>query len=463
MDKQQEKYIEMTEKPVEKLVLKLAMPTIISMLITTFYNMVDSFYVGKINTSAVGAVGIVFSFMTVIQATGFFFGHGTGNYISFMLGKKERKKASEMAMVGFVFALIGGAVISVFGLLFLEPLAVFLGSTKTILPYTKDYLGMILVGAPYMTASLVLNNQLRFQGNAFYAMIGLTAGAVLNIILDPIFMFSLSMGIKGAALATILSQLFSFLLLIYGTTKGGNIRLSFSNFKPSLFFIKEIIKGGLPSLMRQALTGISTICINRYAGLYGDAAIAAISIVQRIIVFSSSAVIGFGQGFQPVCGFNYGAGFYGRVKKAFWFCVKISFIALLIVGILAIFTAPQLIQIFRSDDHLVIQIGAATLRYCAVTLPLTSWVVISNMMMQNMGKVWEASFLAAARQGLVLIPILAIFTKIWGLQGLMISQPVADLVTLGIAIWMQSFELKKLNQLEIQSNQSKFKKIRTEG
>ena len=451
MDKQQEKFIEMTEKPVDKLILKLAFPTIISMLITTFYNMVDSFFVGKINTSAVGAVGIVFSFMTVIQATGFFFGHGSGNYISFMLGKKENKKASEMAMVGFVLALLGGLLITVLGLLFLEPLAVFLGSTKTILPYTKDYLGVILIGAPYMTASLVLNNQLRFQGNAFYAMIGLTFGAVTNIFLDPLFMFVFRMGIKGAALATIISQLLSFGLLYYGTTKGGNIRLHVANFKPSLHFGKEIIRGGLPSLMRQALTGISTICLNRYAGLYGDVAIAAISIVQRIIVFSSSAVIGFGQGFQPVCGFNYGAGCYKRVRQAFWFCVKISFVSLTIIGAIALIAAPNLIQLFRANDAKVIEIGTTTLRYCALTLPLTSWVVISNMMMQNLGKVVQASFLAAARQGLVLIPVLAIFTQFWGLQGLMLSQPVADLITLGVALWMQSVELKKLKQLEIQS------------
>lgn len=451
MDKQQEKFIEMTEKPVDKLILKLAFPTIISMLITTFYNMVDSFFVGKINTSAVGAVGIVFSFMTVIQATGFFFGHGSGNYISFMLGKKENKKASEMAMVGFVLALLGGLLITVLGLLFLDPLAVFLGSTKTILPYTKDYLGVILIGAPYMTASLVLNNQLRFQGNAFYAMIGLTFGAVTNIFLDPLFMFVFRMGIKGAALATIISQLLSFGLLYYGTTKGGNIRLHVANFKPSLHFGKEIIRGGLPSLMRQALTGISTICLNRYAGLYGDVAIAAISIVQRIIIFSSSAVIGFGQGFQPVCGFNYGAGCYKRVRQAFWFCVKISFVSLTIIGAIALIAAPNLIQLFRANDAKVIEIGTTTLRYCALTLPLTSWVVISNMMMQNLGKVVQASFLAAARQGLVLIPVLAIFTQFWGLQGLMLSQPVADLITLGVALWMQSVELKKLKQLEIQS------------
>lgn len=449
MDKQQEKYIEMTQKPVESLVLKLALPTIISMLITTFYSMVDSFFVGKINTSAVGSVGIVFSFMTVIQATGFFFGHGSGNYISFMLGKQKKQEASEMASVGFIFALIGGLLIGILGIIFLEPLALLLGSTPTILPYTKDYLGFILIGAPYMTASLVLNNQLRFQGNALYAMIGLTIGAVMNMILDPIFIFTFGLGVKGAAIATIISQFFSFLLLLYGTTRGGNIRLKIANFKPSMRLIREIIKGGLPSLMRQALTGISTVFLNRFAGMYGDAAIAAVSIVQRIMVFSSSAVIGFGQGFQPVCGFNYGAGFYHRVRKAFWFCIKVGFISLLIVSLAAFVFAPQLVTLFRANDPKVIEIGARALRYSALTLPLTTWVVISNMMMQNMGKVIHASFLAAARQGLILIPVLAVMSQIWGLEGLILSQPIADLITLTIAVFMQRIELKELNKLEM--------------
>lgn len=455
MDKQQEKYIEMTQKPVERLVLKLALPTIISMLITTFYSMVDSFFVGKINTSAVGAAGIVFSFMTVIQATGFFFGHGSGNYISFMLGKQKKQEASEMASVGFIFALIGGLLIGVFGLVFLEPLALLLGSTPTILPYTEDYLAYILIGAPYMTASLVLNNQLRFQGNALYAMVGLSVGAVMNILLDPFFIFTLGLGVKGAAIATIISQFFSFLLLLYGTSRGGNIRLRVANFKPSKILINEIIKGGLPSLMRQALTGISAVFLNRFAGMYGDAAIAAISIVQRITVFSSSAVIGFGQGFQPVCGFNYGAGFYQRVRKAFWFCIKLGFISLLVISLIAFVFAPELVTLFRASDPKVIEIGTRALRYSALTLPLTTWVVISNMMMQNMGKVIHASFLAAARQGLVLIPVLAMMSYFWGLDGLILSQPIADLITLTIAVAMQRVELVELKKLELHSIQSK--------
>ncbi|MEG0805702.1 MAG: MATE family efflux transporter [Lachnospiraceae bacterium] len=447
MDKQQQKFLEMTQKPVEKLVPKLAVPTVISMLITTFYNMVDTFFVGKINTSAVGAVGVVFSFMTVIQAIGFFFGHGSGNYISFMLGKRRGKEAEEMAAVGFFLSIAAGMVIMILGLIFLKPLALFLGSTETILPYTEQYLRYILIGTPYMAASLVLNNHLRFQGNAFYAMIGITSGAVLNIGLDPLLMYGFHMGISGAALATIISQFVGFCLLLVGTTKGGNIRIRLRNFKPSKLIAGEILKGGTPSLMRQALTGISTIFLNRYAGIYGDAAIAAMSIVQRIVNFASSALIGLGQGFQPVCGFSYGAGLYERVKKAFWFCIKMGFIFLTIVTIIALLAAPNLITLFRGGDADVIKIGTLALRMQALTLPATAWVVISNMMMQNIGKVYRASFLAAARQGLFLVPVLIIFSHFFGLLGIQIAQPVADLITLSFAIVLQKQELRELDML----------------
>lgn len=447
MEQQEKKYREMTETPVERLVMKLAIPTILSMLITTFYNMADSFFVGKINTSAVGAVGVAFSFMTVIQAIGFFFGHGSGNYISFMLGKKRRQEAETMASVGFYSSLCCGLVITVLGLVFLKPFAIFLGSTKTILPYAKTYLGVILVGAPYMTASLVINNHLRFQGNSLYAMIGIMSGAVLNVILDPIFIFCFKLGVFGAALATIISQFVGFLVLLYQTTRGGNIRLHVRNFKPSMFLTKEIIKGGLPSLVRQALTGLSTVALNRYAGLYGDAAIAAMSIVQRIINFSVAALTGFGQGFQPVCGFNYGSNKYDRVRKAFWFCVKVGAAFLAVVAIGLIVFAPQLVALFR-DDSKVIEIGTFALRMQAITLPLSSWIVISNMMMQNIGKVFKASFLAAARQGLFLIIVLVILVPMLGIKGIQIAQPIADLCTLSVAIALQRLELKELRQLE---------------
>lgn len=300
------KYIQMTQTPVESLICRLAVPTIISNLITTFYNMADTFFIGKISTSASGAVGIAFAVMAAIQAVGFFFGQGSGNNISRLLGRQETDKAERLAAVGFYSALIGGALIAATGLIFLKPLCILLGSTETILPYAMDYLKFILIGAPYMAASLVLNNQLRFEGSAFYGMIGLTTGALINIVLDPILIFGFNMGISGAALATIISQFVSFCLLYWGIRRAGNVLIRFRNFRPSRYFYKMIVNGGLPSLCRQSISGIAMICLNTAARPYGDAAIAAMAIVSRITNFTNSILLGFGQGFQPVCGFKIG-------------------------------------------------------------------------------------------------------------------------------------------------------------
>ena len=317
-DKQEAKFQELTGRPVGHLVCKMAVPTIISMMVTACYNMVDTYFVGQLHSnSATGAVGVVFSLMAVIQAVGFFFGHGSGNYISRQLGRHETADAEKMAATGVTLAFLAGCVILVLGQIFLTPLARLLGSTDTILPYARSYLRIILLGAPYMTASFVLNNQLRFQGSAAYGMVGIAAGAVLNVGLDPLLIFGLNMGVAGAALATILSQLASFCMLLLGCARGGNLRIRLKNvcFRRDLFL--EIGKGGLPSLCRQGLASIATICLNRSAGLYGDAAIAAMSVVSRAMMLAQSALIGFGQGFQPVCGFNYGAGLYHRVKEGF--------------------------------------------------------------------------------------------------------------------------------------------------
>lgn len=237
-------YVHLTTTPVPRLITSLAVPTIISMLVTSFYNMADTYFVGKINTQSTAAVGIVFFVMSIIQAVGFFFGHGSGNYISRKLGAQETESAEKMASTGFFFALFIGAALAVLGLLFLTPLSLALGSTPTILPYTERYLGIILLGTPFMTASLVLNNQIRFQGNAAYAMVGIVSGAVINVVLDPILIFVCDMGISGAALATVVSQICSFILLLYMGRRGGNIRIRYRNFTPTLAFIKEIIGGG---------------------------------------------------------------------------------------------------------------------------------------------------------------------------------------------------------------------------
>ena len=445
MDEQQaQKFHQMTETPVGPLICRLALPCILSMLVTAFYNMADTFFVGMLkNDSVTGAVGVVFSLMAVIQAVGFFFGHGSGNFISRELGKQHFDEASNMAATGFFSALATGLLICVLGQVFLEPLAVLLGSTPTILPYSTAYLRVILIGAPWMTASLVLNNQLRFQGSAVYGMVGIISGAVLNIALDPLLIFGFDMGIAGAAWATIFSQFVSFCLLLVGCSRGGNLRIRISRVQLKWSYFKRIIQGGLPSLGRQGLASVATICLNRAAGPYGDAAIAAMSVVQRIMMFGASTMIGFGQGFQPVCGFNYGARLYKRVRDGFWFCVKTSTVFLLAVGILGFAFAPQLIALFR-DSPEVISFGAAALRFQCVTFFFQGWIVMSTMMLQTMGRTVPATFLAMARQGIFFIPLVWILSSTLGFLGVQMTQAVSDVLTLACAIPIQLKVLREL-------------------
>ena len=441
---QEEKYRRMTEPPVGKLICKLAVPCIISMLVTAFYNMADTYFVGMLKSNAAtGAVGVVFSMMAIIQAVGFFFGQGSGNYISRELGKKNYQEASNMAATGFFSAIGTGVIICVIGQIFLESLAFLLGSTETILPYTEEYLRVILLGAPWMTASLVLNNQLRFQGSANYAMIGIVSGAILNIGLDPLLIFTFDLGVAGAGWATIISQFVSFCLLLIGCAKGSNIRIQIRNFKFKWYYYRMIIKGGLPSLARQSLASLATICLNHAAQPYGDAAIAAMGVVQRIIMFGASTMLGFGQGFQPVCGFNYGAGLYKRVKEGFWFCVKVSVVILLLISALGFAFSPSLISWFR-DDPDVIRIGAAALRFQCIFFFGQSWIIMSNMMQQSMGRTIPATFLSVARQGLFFIPMVLILPHFWGILGVQMAQSAADVLTLICAIPIQLSVLKSL-------------------
>lgn len=444
----EEKRKYLTEEKIPTLVLNMAVPSIISMLITSFYNMADTFFVGQIGTTATAAVGVIFPLMSIIQALGFTFGHGSGNYISRKLGQGEVEDAKKMAATGFVSALIAGAIFGLVGLIFLDGLVGILGATPTIAPYARQYAMYILIGTPFMASSLVLNNQLRFQGSAFFGMIGMGVGAVLNIALDPLFIFVLDMGVSGAALATILSQIVSFCLLLRGCTRGGNIAISLKNFSPSWARYKEIARGGTPSLFRQGLGSVATICLNFAAGIYGDAAIAGMSIVTRVLQFANSAIIGLGQGFQPVCGFNYGAKLYGRVRKAFWFTVSLAFCVLLIGSIVGIAFAPQIIAIFRKEDLEVIKIGALSLRLQCIFLPLSAFVVGSNMMLQTIGKPVKASISASARTGLFFVPAILILPQFFGLLGVQMSQAVADLCSFVLCVPLAGTTLLEMKRLE---------------
>ena len=429
-----ENYEQLTTAPIPGLITRLAIPTIISMLVTSLYNMADTYFVGKIDTQSTAAVGIVFSLMSVIQAVGFFFGHGSGNFISRQLGARDVAAAEKMASTGFFLAFFTGCVLALLGLVFLTPLSVMLGSTPTILPYTERYLGIILLGTPFMASSLVLNNQMRFQGNAAYAMVGIVSGAVLNVLLDPLFIFTFGMGVAGAALATVISQVCSFILLLYMTRRGGNLVIRYRQFTPSWKFIKEIIGGGTPSLTRQGLASVSTILLNVTAGGYGDAAIAGMSIVSRIGMFINAFLIGFGQGFQPMCGFCYGAGLYGRVRQGFWFCVRIGVMFFIVCAAVGYGYAEEIVELFRRGDSAVVATGASALRWQLIAYPLGAFTIISNMMLQTIRKSVRATLLSSARQGLFFMPLIFILPHFFGLKGVEMCQAVSDLLTFVLAI-----------------------------
>lgn len=439
----------MTTEPIPGLICQMAVPTIISMLVTAFYNMADTLFVGRINTQSTAAVGVAFSVMALIQACGFFFGHGSGNYISRALGAREYEDAEKMSATGFFSSLLIGCVIATLGVVFIKPISLILGSTPTILPYTESYLRIIFLGAPIMMGSFVLNNQLRFQGSASVAMIGIVSGALLNIVLDPILIFVCHLGVAGAALATVISQCVSFGILLYMDLRRGAIKVHWKNFTPNAYYFSNIFRGGIPSLCRQGIGSISTIILNTAAGNYGgamaDAAIAAMGVVTRIAMFANSALIGFGQGFQPVCGTNYGAGKYTRVREAYYFCVKVAVGVLFAISVAGFIYAEPLMQLFR-DDADVVKIGALALRAQCLTFTLNSWIIMCNMLLQTIGMALKASIVSMARQGLFLIPALLILPALFGLFGVQIAQTVADLCTFLLAVPMGSGVLKTFKE-----------------
>ena len=426
-------YTYLTQAPVHRVIITMAIPTIISMLVTGLYNIADTFFVGKIDTQATAAVGVVFSLMFFVQAMGFFFGHGSGNYISRELGARRHENAIKMASTGFFSSFLVGVIVLILGEIFLTPLSLMLGSTPTILPYTEEYMQVILLGAPFLTSSLTLNNQMRLQGNAKFAMFGIVTGAMLNVILDPILIFTCGMGVSGAAWATVIGQAVSFVILFLMTRRGENIAIHFRNFSPSLQRYKEIFYGGSPSMMRQGLACIATMSLNLAAGAYGDSAIAAMSIVGRIAMLSFAVVIGLGQGFQPVCGFCYGAGLYDRLKEAYRFTVIIGTSFLIVICIIGWIISGSLIGVFR-DDPKVIAIGVVALRWQLCTFPLNALILASNMLAQTCRKPWRANILAAARQGLFFIPLIFILPSYFGLLGVEMCQAVSDVLSFTLTV-----------------------------
>lgn len=429
-----QQYRLMTETPIQPLVLRLAAPTVVSMLITSIYNMADTFFVGRISTSASGAVGIVASLMAVIQAIGFMLGHGSGSMISRMLGQKDEAGASRLASTSFFTALAAGAALGVCGLAGLEPLMRLLGSTETILPHACSYGQYILMAAPVMMASLTLNNMLRYEGRANFAMVGLVTGGILNMLLDPLFIFGFGMEVGGAGLATAVSQCVSFCILLSMFLRGKTVsRLSLRSFTRSPQEFLRMLITGFPSFGRQGLASIASMLLNVAARGYGDAAVAGMSIVNRIFMFILSTMLGIGQGFQPVAAYNYGAGKYKRVRSACLYTIFLGSVVVTAVSAACFVFAGPLVQLFRNDPA-VVSIARPALRFQCAAILLQPACTAANMLFQSVGISGRATFLACCRQGICFIPLILTLPRAWGVLGLELCQPIADLLTFCISL-----------------------------
>lgn len=424
----------MTKGPLTPLIVKLAVPTTISMLISALYNLADTFFVSNLGTSQSGATGIVFALMTVIQAFGFMFGQGAGSNISRRLGAKDVDSASRFASSSFFFALVLGIVIGVLGLIFLDPFMRVLGSTETILPYSRVYGAYILIAAPAFMTSFVLNNILRFEGRASIAMTGMLTGAILNTVLDPILIYTAHMGIAGAGISTAISQYISFAILLslflMGKTQSKiSVRCISGNREDYV----NIMVTGFPSLLRQGLNSVSSMLLNLQAAAFGDQAIAAMSIVSKCCMIIICISIGIGQGFQPVAGFNYGAGKYKRVREAYLATLKLALICVGIFVAAGLILSGNMISYFSKDPE-VITVGTFALRAQLVAIFIAPVSMCSNMLFQSTGNSGLATITAAFRSGICFIPLIIILPEVAGIAGVQLAQPIADVISSVIVI-----------------------------
>ncbi len=442
-------YQKMIETPIPKLIISLAIPTMISMLVTSIYNVVDTYFVSKLGTQASGAVGIVFSLMAIIQAVGFTVGMGAGSAISRRLGKQEDQPAQKLASCALLTSVIFGAAFGVFGLLCLEQLMIWMGATETILPFAVDYAKYILYVAPVMTASFVLNNLLRAEGKTKLSMVGIGIGSLLNIALDPLFIFVLEWGVRGAAIATAFGQCAGFLvLLLFYLRKKTIIRFSVKNLSADLSLYKEFLGNGMPSLFRQGLASVASVALNHAAAAYGDAAVAAMSIVGKIFMMVYCVLIGFGQGYQPVVGYNYGAKQYDRVRMAYRFWILAGTAGMSLIGVALFFLAPVLLRQFVPGDETVASIGTLALRLQCAVMPFLPLGIACNMTFQAVGKSAKAAFLAACRQGVFFLPFIWILPSICGVIGMEAAQPIADVLTFLVCLPVIHKFIKEMRRME---------------
>ncbi len=435
---EEEQHTRMLTAPMPRLIVSLAIPTTISQLVTTIYNTADTYFVSQIGTSAAAAVGVVFSLMSLIQAVGMGLGMGAGSLISRCLGAKQETEADRYASSALAAALLFGMILMISGEIGLTGLMKLLGSTPTILPYSSGYARYILIGAPIMCSAFVLNDILRAEGEAFFAMWGLCAGGILNMILDPLFISVFGLGIRGAALATVISQCVSFCLLLSVFLRRRSIvRLGLSHVSRKAGDYLLILRTGLPTICRQGLASLASALLNNQASLFGDAAVAAVTIANRIYLLVRNIILGIGQGFQPVAGYNYGAKNYPRVREAFTFAVGLGTVLCTAAALLLALNAGTVFTWFRGDDPEVLRIGTTALYFACAVMPFMAYSTYVNQICQCLGFSRRATFLACCRQGICFVPLVLLLPGVLGLTGVQMAQPGADLLSFFIALPFQ--------------------------
>ena len=435
----------MTETPITRLLVSLSLPSVVNMLLSSIYNMADTYFVTSLGESAIGGVGIVFSIQSIIQAVGFGVSMGGSSIVSRKLGEKDNNSANRYASSSVLMGLVLGSLIAIICLSFLDPLLLLIGATKTILPYARDYATVILLAAPLMCTSFVLGPLLRAEGRATFSMTVGLLGGLINMGLDPIFIFVLKLGVKGAAIATAISQVISFSIAMSFYVLGkGVIKLSPKYISRSIKDYWLIIKTGAPTVFRQGLGSVATTLLNVRVKIYGDAAVAAVSLANKIYIFIRSIVLGVGQGFQPIAGYNFGAKRLERVKKVFVAATAFGSVVAIIGAVLCAVIPTQVIGLFGAENPQVVKIGARLLLMYSVALPFLGFSSYVNMMYQSLGFVKGATFLASCRQGVYFIPLILTLPVIFGIDGVLMTQPISDILTFVTAIPFCIWFIKKI-------------------
>ena len=433
-DKQERRKNMMLVEPIRKIIPKMAIPTIIAFLINSIYSLADTYFVSSLGTNATAAVSVNSSLDQIIMMAGSMLAVGANSYIARLLGARREEEAHKVISVAFFIAAAFGAVVMVGGIAFMEPMMRLLGATDTCLQYSIDYATYVLLVAPFMATSFVMNQCLRAEGSATLSMIGMGFGGILNCFLDPIFIFGLDMGVKGASMATAISKLVSFSILIFPyLTKHSLLRISLRHFKPNAEIFRQIVSVGSSSMFRSGLSVVAGIVLNNLAGGISDAVLAGIGVTTKVMMFPFGIILGLGNGFQPVAGFNWGAKRFDRVMESYRFAQKLSLVISGIMAALLVVFANQVILLFAEADAEMQAIGALAIRLQSIALPIHAWVATVNMMCSGLGRAKGALLLATARQGSCFLPIVYPLAWLFDKIGVASVQAVADVLTLFLA------------------------------